>query len=362
MKADIETGFVSTGVVDPLDWVEAKARSMAKCDGMHLVSALANAQYRRRVLRAARMGNYVELVRVIHRGHKDANGEAFELAAQHGFLTLTQAMVELGPEYGIHVTNTAPHGHVAAALGKAAAEGHCSVVQFLCKSGAPANVNSNEPLRDAAANGHVDVVMYLSSLPGVDPSDKNDEALCRAADNGHDQVVEFLCSLPRVHPDARHHAPLFFAAGKGHVHIVEFLSNMRRLEPEFFNDVFRLAAALGRLHVLRTLRTHYPRLIRSCNADMALCTAAANGHVQVVRFLVEKCGADPKAQKHYALRRSLHNTALFHYLSHVYTPSCLREVMARLKSRGHRRRGQKRHRDERDRASKEREAFSGGSC
>jgi hypothetical protein len=59
-------------------------------------------------------------------------------------------------------------------------------------------VRKNKAIRDAAKNGHADVVALLLDDSRVDPGAKNNRAIRDAAENGHADVVELLAADPRV--------------------------------------------------------------------------------------------------------------------------------------------------------------------
>ena len=50
----------------------------------------------------------------------------------------------------------------------------------------------------AAGNGHLGVVKFLLTLPGVDVTASDNYALRFASENGHLEMVKFLSSLPGV--------------------------------------------------------------------------------------------------------------------------------------------------------------------
>ena len=55
----------------------------------------------------------------------------------------------------------------------------------------------------ASSNGHLPVVQFLSTLPGVDSTAHKNNAFIKASKYGHLPVVEFLTTLPNVNPTAQ---------------------------------------------------------------------------------------------------------------------------------------------------------------
>ena len=80
---------------------------------------------------------------------------------------------------------------------QACINGDIKTVKQLIDSVDP-SAEGNEALRDAAFNGHLEVVKYLCSLPvkyGIDPSACQNAAIGGAAMMGHLHVVKYICDL-----------------------------------------------------------------------------------------------------------------------------------------------------------------------
>ena len=72
------------------------------------------------------------------------------------------------------------------------------------------------------------------------------------------------------------------------------------------NAVFLRASLNGHLEVIKYLVEKYGADVRADN-DYAVRFASQNGHLEVVKYLVEKCKADVRARNHWAVRRTLLN-------------------------------------------------------
>ncbi|KAJ3107794.1 hypothetical protein HDU97_003142 [Phlyctochytrium planicorne] len=192
----------------------------------------------------------------------------------------------------------------------------------------PAIYNSN-PLRKASANGHSDIVAMLLygenpppeppmpfvemepettiKSPNADPASCNDFALRRSCENGHLQCVKWLLSTGKCNPAADNSAAFRAACRIGNVRIVEAL----------------LQADEG---LAKSTSSKIDRVDLGANGNVAIQDAACNGHVDVVRMLLEASEVvmtgendenreengrrgccDPSAQDSYALRMAAAN-------------------------------------------------------
>lgn len=76
---------------------------------------------------------------------------------------------------------------------------HLELVKYLSTLyGVDPTSEINLAIRKASQRGHLDVVRYLSTLPGVDPAAMGNYAIESASWEGHSRVVRFLLSLPAV--------------------------------------------------------------------------------------------------------------------------------------------------------------------
>ena len=89
-------------------------------------------------------------------------------------------------------------GKIYDKIRQAAENGHLEVVKYLVSEGADIYAWEDEALRWAASNGHLEVVKLLLADPRVDPSAKNNYAVCYASLNDHSEIVKLLKSDPRV--------------------------------------------------------------------------------------------------------------------------------------------------------------------
>ena len=91
----------------------------------------------------------------------------------------------------------------------------------IIKTSYPGQVD-NYVIRYASDNGHLEIVKYLSTLPGVDPSADDNEAIRYASWNGHLEVVKYLITLPGVDP----YCAIRWAYNNGQSEVVRFLINL----------------------------------------------------------------------------------------------------------------------------------------
>ena len=80
------------------------------------------------------------------------------------------------------------------ALRNAAANGYLEIVRYLVESGANISAREDEALRKAAKNGYLETVIYLVER-GANISANNNEAYWMALHYGQSHVVNYLISL-----------------------------------------------------------------------------------------------------------------------------------------------------------------------
>lgn len=136
----------------------------------------------------------------------------------------------------------------------------------------------------AASSGNLDVVRFLHSL-GDDSTNIDDSAVYSAASNGHVHVLEFLMQqsewdLSDAFEDAYEAAA---STAVGHFHVVQYLHERSQVHGE---PNRRGCAANGHLDIVRFLLEN--RIGRCSRA--ALTKAAQNGHLEVVQFLCANAG------------------------------------------------------------------------
>ncbi|KAG9409785.1 hypothetical protein AC1031_020096 [Aphanomyces cochlioides] len=180
-------------------------------------------------------------------------------------------------------------------MDQAATNGHMDVVEYLHEKSAVGA--TNQAMDGAAANGHLEIVRFLHEHRQEGCST---DAADLAATNGHLEVVKFLIDHRKEGYTTK---PMDGAASQGHLDIVRVLHARNTSSPRnasIKQSLKRLfislsipagctkyaldnaAAANGHLNVVRFLHEHRQE---GCIED-ALEHATANGHLNVVRFLV----------------------------------------------------------------------------
>jgi ankyrin repeat protein len=188
----------------------------------------------------------------------------------------------------------------------------------------------------AAAAGHVDTVRSLLDKPGIDIDAKNHggaTALDFACFKGELEVVKLLVAAgARVNPQARNQwgalgsaaaggslqvvkylleeaaadvrwagpdgrTALMVAAGRRHVDVVDYLRGRQGIDIDARTEegltALDLACSNGHLEVAKLLVAAGAEVNPQDSYDWGpLVSAAARGHLQVVKYLVEKAGAD----------------------------------------------------------------------
>ncbi len=128
----------------------------------------------------------------------------------------------------------------------------------------------------------------------------NNQLIQASNDGDLSQVKSLIIEGADVH--AWDDYVFIYAALNGHIEIVKYLVEDHDANVHLYGDlVLRIAASNGQLEVVKYL-------VEDCDADVharddyALQTAASNGQLEVVKYLVEDCDADVHARDDYALR------------------------------------------------------------
>ena len=266
------------------------------------------------------------------------------VACRKGELDKIKGLYEL---HGLPIVNVQDEITGNSVLFLSAAAGFLSLVQFLVTNGADLHKINNRGqsiLTTAAANGHVNVAMFLQDQLLLDlerQTEETDEAHDKADDrakelnatDGRAGIVQYLCEIggdkyirnrcrtfvPRMFPFkssacvpylVEHngiekakatntgYTPLHWASNNGHFAVVEYLvqqgADIHRLANCGSLAIHR-AAAMGHLNVVKLLveaGADYNKL--NNNGWSPLYEAAHNGHLEVVQYLTTLADADTK--------------------------------------------------------------------
>lgn len=157
----------------------------------------------------------VDMVRLLL-DHSRVNPEVFIVACQEGNLEILQMLLR---DSRVHLV---PEG-----LFMAARWGNLEIVQFLSTLIDP-SVQDSKALREAAWQGHLDIVDFLLLSGRVDPAARNNAAITLAASFGYADVVERLMAEPSVNP-----AEAFLSTDN--MHVMEILLRDSRVDPTIDN-------------------------------------------------------------------------------------------------------------------------------
>ena len=109
-------------------------------------------------------------------------------------------------------------------------------------------------------------------------------------------------NLEKFITDDNGYLVLWWASENGHLEVVKYLVEKCGADVRVDNDyAVRGASQNGRLEMVKYL-------VEKCGADVKTCNnyavqfASANGHLEVVKYLVEKCGTDVRSSNHWAVR------------------------------------------------------------
>jgi ankyrin repeat protein len=184
-------------------------------------------------------------------------------------------------------------------LMEAAEEGQADIVESLLSR--PGIIVDPKALSVACRNGHLGVVKLLVAAGATLECQAGDEwgprglAVC----GGHLQVVKYLVEWGADEQRRENHdmTLIMLAAGKGHAEIAKYLLGRPRVNVDAKTNTgqraINCACHFGNLEVVKLLMAAGARVEWQASDETgALASAALGGHLQVVKYLVEECGAD----------------------------------------------------------------------
>jgi ankyrin repeat protein len=264
---------------------------------------------------------------------------ALDIACQNGHLETVKLLVGAG-------ANLKPQANeVVGPVQIAIARGHLEVVKYLVECGAddrrvyPGRCTG---LERAAREGHADVVEYLLGRPGVDIDAKTPAGatmLSTACRKGHVEVVKLLMAagarvdahsdteLPAttsavvgghlgllkylvedagvdvLRVDRPVNQPLIWAINLGHTDIVQYLLGLPGMDinakialgERVLDFACGSASGSSHLEVVKLLVAAGARVNPQASDEFGpLALAASRGRTEVVKYLMEECGADER--------------------------------------------------------------------
>ncbi|XP_063705994.1 ankyrin repeat and KH domain-containing protein mask-like isoform X2 [Culicoides brevitarsis] len=212
-------------------------------------------------------------------------------AASAGHVSVAKILLEHGA--GI---NTHSNEFKESALTLACYKGHLDMVRFLLGAGADQEHKTDEmhtALMEASMDGHVEVArLLLDSGAQVNmPTDSFESPLTLAACGGHVDLAMLLiergANIEEVNDEG--YTPLMEAAREGHEEMVALLlsqgANINAQTEETQETALTLACCGGFLEVTDYLIKHGADI--ELGASTPLMEAAQEGHIELVRFLLE---------------------------------------------------------------------------
>lgn len=249
--------------------------------------------------RAAIRGDWDMVTLLVGRGAR-VDAETFDkatplfAAAEYGHLEVAQFLMSADPDWRAH----------SSPIHAVASNGHLEVLDHLVSEGVDVDLKNAfdvTPLCAAVLNRRLPIMEFLiANGADVNHSMKDDRDftyLHFAAENGDEDAVRLLAESD-ANVDARDefgYTPLHIAAVHGMVGVVEaLLENGADLYAEGLDEltVTDVAAASGQLRVLQYLQEHgfthdFDRQHPTDPKVTPLALAAADGHTDVVKYLVE---------------------------------------------------------------------------
>jgi ankyrin repeat protein len=232
---------------------------------------------------------------IVH--EKDWDGlTALIPAASAGHVQVCQYLIEQGSDM-----NTSDKDGITALM-EASIMGHVPVVELLLQKGATLEATANSDVTAlwlAASEGQTAVVQYLLSMGASASNTRNDgiTALMSASIGGHYDVVRLLVEhgADVTVTDMDGSTPLMNAAENGTMAIVELISTTAQFDPKYMNAISKsgytaliIAAAHGHTDIVRYLLEHQADANTVSETQVtAFMYAAASNRVDVMKVLVE---------------------------------------------------------------------------
>lgn len=255
-------------------------------------------------LMEAASAGHVEIVALLlnHAAEVNAQSSSGNTALMYACAGGHEEVVKVLLECAANVEDHNENGHTP--LMEAASAGHVGVARILLEYGAGINTHSNEfkesALTLACYKGHLDMVRFLLEA-GADQEHKTDEmhtALMEASMDGHVEVARLLLdSGAQVNmPADSFESPLTLAACGGHTELAVLLiergANIEEVNDEGYTPLME-AAREGHEDMVALLLTQGANINAQTEEtqETALTLACCGGFLEVADFLL-KAGAD----------------------------------------------------------------------
>ncbi|KAG6974038.1 hypothetical protein JG688_00003251 [Phytophthora aleatoria] len=297
----------------------------------------------RELLDAALEGNLAAVqMRVGGAGATDKE-EVLRLAAAGGHLGVVQYLAK---ECDVDVNAARNDGETAVMM--AASNGMMEVIRYLAiQCNVVVNVRNqggDTALMKAVYNGKVEVVRCLVEECGVGVNAKSydgETALMKAISTGAIEVVHYLAKLESTDINARNYdedTALLIATKIGKLEVIRYLAEQCGADVNDANEkgftALLVAAQNGDINVVRYLADE-------CDADVnrktkggstALSIAAASGKIEVVQYLAEKFDAKVRARDENGYIHAARNGHI-DVLKYLVEPSSVDKLFALCKQR-----------------------------
>ncbi|KAK6627845.1 hypothetical protein RUM44_010324 [Polyplax serrata] len=215
---------------------------------------------------------------------------ALTLACYKGHLDMVRFLLEAGADQE-HKTD-----EMHTALMEASMDGHVEVARLLLDSGAQVNMPTDSfesPLTLAACGGHTELAMLLIER-GANIEEVNDEGytpLMEAAREGHEEMVALLLSQGaniNAQTEETQETALTLACCGGFLEVADFLLKAGADLELGASTPLMEAAQEGHLELVRYLLEYYHANVnaQTQTGDTALTYACENGHTEVATLLL----------------------------------------------------------------------------
>ncbi|AUV59009.1 ankyrin repeat protein [Bandra megavirus] len=158
--------------------------------------------------------------------------------------------------------------------------GHLNLVKYFINKGADFRKHKYCAMRLAAKNGHLDLVKYFVEK-GANITAKNNYVLKKASKYGHIHIIQYLYMHIYLHSDDNYAYRI--ATKYNHLDIIKYL-NLYYIPWWIKKDSLFHFSESGNLEAVKYLADYVERMWW----DYALVCSSRNGHIEIVKYFVEK--------------------------------------------------------------------------
>lgn len=179
---------------------------------------------------------------------------------------------------------------------EAAVNGHVEVLRFLTTVPAidfkPTDIRISNAFQEASKNGSLPILKFLNEFPAIDLPQRT-KAFKNAVTHNHLEILQFLLSFPEIDPAMDSNLPLQIAIQNGFLEIVKYLislprTDLKKAHPDAlkkaFPDALKKAVEAGFNEIVKLVSTALKEIIETDILESIFRIACRTGNLELVRF------------------------------------------------------------------------------